>query len=50
MAQQVKDLALPQLWRRLQLRLRFDPWPWNIHMLWVRPKKKKKMFLWDKES
>ena len=23
----VKDMALPQLWCRLQLRLRFDPWP-----------------------
>ena len=27
LAQWVKDLALQQLWRRLQLHLRFDPWP-----------------------
>ena len=27
LAQWVKDLALQQLWRRLQLQLRFDPWP-----------------------
>ena len=29
---QVKDLALLQLWCRLQLQLRFDPWPRNFHM------------------
>ena len=23
---ELKDLALPQLWHRLQLRLRFNPW------------------------
>ena len=28
-AQRVKDPALPQLWLRLQLRLRSDPWPGN---------------------
>ena len=38
--QQVKDLALPQLWCRSQIRLRFDPWPGNVHMLWVQPLKK----------
>ena len=27
MAQWVKDLALPQLWHRLQLQLGFNPWP-----------------------
>ena len=27
--QWVKDLVLPQLWCRLQLRLRSDPWPRN---------------------
>ena len=32
----VKDLASPQLWRRLQLWLGFDPWLGIlIHMLWV---------------
>ena len=34
-AQWVKDLALPQLWCRSQLKLRFDPWPRNFHMLLV---------------
>ena len=35
-AQQVKDLSLPpQLWHRLQLGCRFDPWPGNFHALWV---------------
>ena len=28
-AQSVKDLALPQLWHRLQLQLGSDPWPRN---------------------
>ena len=28
-AQWVKDLALPQLWLRVQLRFRSDPWPGN---------------------
>ena len=27
--QWVKDVVLPQLWYRLQLRLEFDPWPGN---------------------
>lgn len=30
--QWVKDLALPQLWCRLQLWLGFSPWPRNVHM------------------
>ena len=38
-AQQIKDLALPQLWLRLQMRLRFYPWPRNFHMLWAWLKK-----------
>jgi len=38
--QQVKDPALPQLWSRLQLRLGFDPWPGNFHMLWAWPKQR----------
>ena len=42
LAQWVKDLVLSQLWHRLQLRLGFDPWIGNLHMLQVRPKKKKK--------
>ena len=32
-AQWVKDLAFQQLWHRLQLRLRFDPWPRSFYML-----------------
>ena len=31
-AQRVRDPALPQLWRRPQLWLRFSPWPGNFHM------------------
>ena len=38
----LKDLVLPQLGCRSQLQLRFNPWPRNIHMLWVRPWKKRK--------
>ena len=40
--QWVKDLALPQLQRRSQLWLRFDPGPENFHMPQGQPKKKKK--------
>lgn len=36
MAQCVKDLVVLLLWRG------FSPWPWNVHMLWEQPKKKKK--------
>ena len=36
-AQSVKNLALPQLWHRSQLQLRFDPWPGNFHMLRMQP-------------
>ena len=41
-AQWVKALALPQLWYRSQLWLRFSPWPGNFHMLQVWLKKGKK--------
>ena len=44
MAQWVKDLVLPQLWPRLQLQHRVDPWPRNFTMPQVRQKKKKDMF------
>ena len=44
MVQCVKDPALPQLWCRSQLQLRFDPWPGNFHMPWFHLKKKKKKF------
>ena len=37
--QWVKDLALPQLRCKSQMRLRFSPWPGNVHMPWVGPKK-----------
>lgn len=43
MTQWSKDLALPQLWHRLQLWLRFDPWQGNFHMLQLQAKKKKKV-------
>ena len=45
MVQCVKDPALPQLWCRSQLQLRFDPWPGNFHMPWFHLKKKKKKVL-----
>ena len=40
--QQVKVLALLQLWHRLQLWLGFSPWPKNFHRPWVQPKEKKR--------
>ena len=43
----LKDLALPQLCHRLQLQLRFNPWPGNFHMMWVQPQKKKKKNLFE---
>ena len=39
--QWVKDSVLLQLWCRLQLWFRFDPWLGNCHMPLVWPKKKK---------
>lgn len=36
---QLKDAALPQLWWRLQLQLRSNPWPRNFHLLQVPPLK-----------
>ena len=33
----LKDPALPQQWHRLQLWLRFNPWPRNLNMLWGQP-------------
>ena len=41
-AQWVTDLALPQLWHRLQLRLGFHPWFRNFHTSQVQPLKTKK--------
>ena len=37
----VKDLDVPQLWRRSHLGLEFVPWPRNIHMpqIWLKKKK-----------
>ena len=40
--QWLKDLALPRLWHRSELQLGFDPWPRNLHMPQVCPKKKKR--------
>ena len=34
----VKDLALSLHQLRLLLKLIFDPWPGNFHILWVWPK------------
>ena len=36
----LKDPVLLQLWLRLQLQLRSDPWPRNFHIQWIWPKKK----------
>ena len=43
LAQQVKDLVLPQLWDRLQLWLGLYPWPRNFHMprVWSKQKQNK---------
>ena len=41
-AQWVKDPALPQLCRRSQLQLGFDPWPVNFHIPRVQQKKNPK--------
>ena len=42
----LKDLVLPQLWHRLQLQLRSDPWPWNsiCHRAAKKEKKIKTIF------
>ena len=32
-AQWVEDVALPQLWLRLQLQLRSDPWPGTPYVM-----------------
>ena len=37
----LKGLALLQLCCRLQLHLRFNPWPGNFQMPWVQPLKRK---------
>ena len=37
MALWVEDPGLLQLWQKSQLRLEFDPWPGNVHMLWGWP-------------
>lgn len=39
-----KDMVLPQLWCRLQLRLGLSPWPRNFHILrvWLRGGGKRK--------
>ena len=37
---ELKDLVLLRC--RLQLLLRFNPWPGSFHMLWVWPSKKRK--------
>ena len=42
MIQWVKALVLLQLWRRLQLQLRLNPWPGNFYMSQVQWKKERK--------
>ena len=46
MAQWVKQLVLSLLWLRPLLWRGFDPWPWNFHLLQMRPKEKKKKGIW----
>ena len=40
-------VKFPQLSGKLQVRLRFDPWPWNFHMPWewLKEKKTNKLYL-----
>ena len=46
-AQRVRDLVLPQLWRRSQLWLRSDPWPGNsICRGAAKKEKRKKIYIW----
>ena len=40
-AQQVKDLVLSLLWLPTAV-LQFDPWPGNLHMLWLQTQKSNK--------
>lgn len=44
-AQRVKDLALLELWHRLQLQHDFDPWPSNFHLprVWAKKERGKKI-------
>ena len=42
LVQWVRDPVLLQLWHRLQLQLRCDPWPGNFHMPWEQSKQKKR--------
>ena len=46
----LNDPALLQLQHRLQLQLRFFPWPENFHMLWVQPLKKKTQIPYNKAT
>ena len=50
LAQWVKNPALPQLWLRLKLRLRSDPWPGNSICHGVAKKRKKKKSLYRQLS
>ena len=44
LVQWVKDLPLPQLWRRSKLQLGFDPWPGGV------AKKKKNLKKWSSKE
>ena len=44
LARCVKDLALSLLWLRSLLWCGFSPWPWNLSMPQVQPKKKEKTY------
>ena len=50
LAQWAKDPVLLKLWCRLQMRLRFDPWLGNFHMLLVQLKKGKKQNKREKQK
>ena len=41
MARCIKNPGLSFSWLRLLLWCKFDPWPWNFHMLQAWPKRKK---------
>ena len=42
LAQWVKDLAVLQMYHRLQLQLRFDPWPVNTFAMGKEKKRERK--------
>ena len=49
-AQGVKEPGWPQLWRRLQLQLGFNPWPRNSHRPRMQPKNQTETITWRPAS